>query len=61
MRYTRLCAEFLAVTLTLLLPDLAAVAQTRNMTPYAQADTSSPRATLRTFLEGIEQNLANDQ
>ena len=38
----------------------AAFGQTRNITPYAQADTSSPQATLRTFLEGVEQNLAVD-
>ena len=38
----------------------AAFGQTRNITPYAQADTSSPQATLRTFLESLEQNLAVD-
>ena len=37
-----------------------AFGQTRNITPYAQADTSSPQATLRTFLESVEQNLAVD-
>lgn len=41
--------------------NVAALAQTRNMTPYAQADTSSPRATLGTFLSAIEHNLGNDQ
>ena len=32
-------------------------AQTRNITPFAQADTSSPQATLQTFLGSLEDNL----
>lgn len=39
----------------------AASAQSQYLTPYAQADTSSPRATLQTFLNGLEENLANDR
>ena len=47
--------------IALLFFSAVASAQTENMTPFAQADTSSPQATLQTFLGAFEQNLANDQ
>lgn len=54
-----LSIRFLLVAL--LFCSASVAAQTRNMTPFAQADTSSPRAVLATFLAGIEHNLSNDQ
>lgn len=61
MRFFRKNLSVPVLLAALLFCNVAALAQTRNMTPYAQADTSSPRATLGTMLDGIEHNLGNDQ
>ena len=56
-RFLRVQSFFIA----LLFFSAIASAQTRNMTQTAQADTSSPQATLQTFLSSLEQILANEQ
>lgn len=61
MRYLRQTKDILVFVAALLILSGTAVAQSRNMTPFAQADTSSPQATLGTFLASLEHNLSNDQ
>jgi len=47
--------------IALLFFSAVASAKTENMKPFAQADTSSPQATLQTFLGAVEQNFTNDK
>jgi MscS family membrane protein len=60
MRNLRQIVKFQALFVVLLLCGTDVSAQTQNITPYAQADTSSPRATLQTFLETLDQGFALD-
>ncbi len=61
MQCPRHLLKILSSIVALLFCIAHAYAQSETIIPFAQADTSSPRSTLQTFLSALEQSLASDQ